>query len=231
MGQAAPDPSARDGDRVARAGAPPPQDSPCGARSPEQSGLNSCLSPGAWGPPGDTSRAREFFRRLRRGSAAERTDPCGRTAAPSGPPGERGPVDWGEYSAAVHRWETITGRPAPHPTQPGRHSLAPAIVEWLMGLPPGWVTAAHLGLPRGAQLRALGSGVLPAQAAHALRLLVGDLACLHGHPLPVAARAAARRGKPRSRGPANGPGGSTRPPSGRPAAGIAARDRRGRFPG
>jgi hypothetical protein len=46
-------------------------------------------------------------------------------------------VDWGEYSAAVHRWELIAGRPAPYPTQPGRHGrlvLAPAFVEWLMGL-------------------------------------------------------------------------------------------------
>ena len=52
--------------------------------------------------------------------------------------GEPGPVDWGEYAAAVHRWELITGRPAPYPTQPGRHGrpvLAPPFVEWLMGLP------------------------------------------------------------------------------------------------
>lgn len=92
--------------------------------------------------------------------------------------GKPAPVDWGEYAAAVHRWELITGRPAPYPTQPGRHGrpvLAPAFVEWLMGLPPGWVTAGHLDLPRTAQLRALGNGVMPQQAAHALRLLLEDL--------------------------------------------------------
>jgi DNA (cytosine-5)-methyltransferase 1 len=51
-------------------------------------------------------------------------------------------VDWGEYAAAVHRWELITGRPAPYPTQPGRHGrpvLAPPFVEWLMGLSVGLI--------------------------------------------------------------------------------------------
>ncbi|GGV03975.1 hypothetical protein GCM10010495_14530 [Kitasatospora herbaricolor] len=39
-----------------------------------------------------------------------------------------------------------------------------------MGLEPGWVTAVP-GLNRTAQLKALGNGVLPAQAAAALRIL------------------------------------------------------------
>lgn len=101
------------------------------------------------------------------------------------------PVEWGEYAAAVHRWELITGRPAPYPTQPGRHGrpvLAPLFVEWLMGLPPGWVTADHLDLPRTAQLRALGNGVMPQQAAHALRLLLDDLTDLHRASRPAPAR-------------------------------------------
>lgn len=38
-----------------------------------------------------------------------------------------------------------------------------------MGLPAGWVT--DVGLPRNAQLKALGNGVVPQQAALALRLL------------------------------------------------------------
>ncbi|WP_431910373.1 hypothetical protein [Amycolatopsis thermoflava] len=90
-------------------------------------------------------------------------------------------MDWSEYAAAVHRWELITERSAPHPTQAGRHGrpvLAPPFVEWLMGLPAGWVTAEQLNLPRTAQLRALGNGVMPQQAAHALRLLLDDLAKL-----------------------------------------------------
>ena len=91
-------------------------------------------------------------------------------------------VQWGEYAAAVHCWELLTGRLAPYPTQPGRHGrpvLAPPFVEWLMGLPPGWVTAGRLDLPRTAQLRALGNGVMPQQAAYALRLLLGDLTALY----------------------------------------------------
>ncbi|MEU0514532.1 MULTISPECIES: hypothetical protein [Amycolatopsis] len=56
--------------------------------------------------------------------------------------------------------------------------LAPLFVEWLMGFPSGWVTAGHLGLPRTAQLRALGNGVVPQQAAYALGLLLDDLAVL-----------------------------------------------------
>ncbi|MFE2755414.1 DNA cytosine methyltransferase [Actinosynnema sp. NPDC059335] len=87
------------------------------------------------------------------------------------------PVDWGVYEAAIRRWETVLGRPAPHPTQHGNHRrpvLAPAFVEHLMGLPRGWVT--DLPLPRTAQLRALGNGVVPQQAAHAVSLLLDDLA-------------------------------------------------------
>ncbi|MEC3979892.1 hypothetical protein [Amycolatopsis sp. H20-H5] len=87
----------------------------------------------------------------------------------------------------MHRWELITGRPAPYPTQPGRHGrpvLAPVFVEWLMGLPPDWATAETLDLPRTAQLRALGNGVMPQQAAHALDQLLADLAELNRSPFP-----------------------------------------------
>lgn len=88
-------------------------------------------------------------------------------------------VNWGIYSAAIHRWEHVLGRRAPCPTQPGRHGrlvLSPAFVEYLMGLPPGWVT--DLPLPRTAQLQALGNGVVPQQATSAVSLLLADLATL-----------------------------------------------------
>lgn len=88
-------------------------------------------------------------------------------------------MNWGVYEAAIRRWEAVLGRPTPHPTQPGNHErpvLAPAFVEHLMGLPEGWVT--DLSLPRTAQLRALGNGVVPQQAAHAVSLLLDDLAAL-----------------------------------------------------
>ncbi|WP_414939754.1 DNA cytosine methyltransferase [Amycolatopsis sp. cmx-11-51] len=90
-------------------------------------------------------------------------------------------VDWGDYASAVRRWEQVLGRPAPFPTQPGVHGrpvLAPAFVEWLQGLEPGWVTG--LPLPRTAQLRALGNGVVPQQATYAVGLLLADLAALLG---------------------------------------------------
>lgn len=57
--------------------------------------------------------------------------------------------------------------------------LNPPFVEWLMGLPPGHVTDTP-ALSRSAQLKALGNGVMPPQAVHALNLLLttapaGDL--------------------------------------------------------
>lgn len=84
--------------------------------------------------------------------------------------GGRGTPGWGRYGPAVERWEAVTGRPAPRPVDDmGR--LNPPLVEWLMGLPAGWVTAVP-ALTRTQQLRALGNGVVPAQAAHALRTLL-----------------------------------------------------------
>lgn len=94
------------------------------------------------------------------------------TIAALGQPDEQ---RWGGYAAAVARWELLLGRPAPEPTQTGRHGkpvLAPPFVEWLMGLPEHWVTDPTLGLPRTTALRVLGNGVVPAQAATALRRLL-----------------------------------------------------------
>lgn len=85
------------------------------------------------------------------------------------------PVRWGAYEPAIRRWEAVIGRPAPDPTEPGRNGrprLAPAFVEWMMGLDAGHVTDVP-GLSRNAQLKALGNGVVPQQAALALRLLLG----------------------------------------------------------
>lgn len=85
-------------------------------------------------------------------------------------------MDWSVYEPAIRRWEQTLGRLTPYPTQAGRHGgpvLAPAFVEHLMGLPAGWIT--DLPLPRTAQLRALGNGVVPQQVAYALALLLADL--------------------------------------------------------
>jgi DNA (cytosine-5)-methyltransferase 1 len=83
---------------------------------------------------------------------------------------------WGQFSEAIQRWETVTGRSTPQPSERGTRGqarLSPRLSEWLMGLPRGWVT--DLGLPYTAQHRAIGNGVVPQQAMAALRLLV-DLA-------------------------------------------------------
>jgi DNA (cytosine-5)-methyltransferase 1 len=84
--------------------------------------------------------------------------------------------DWGIYADAIARWEALT-RPAPPPTQPSRKGtpqLSPAFSEWLMGLPAGHVTDVP-GLSRNAQLKALGNGVVPQQAALAVRMLLADV--------------------------------------------------------
>lgn len=81
-----------------------------------------------------------------------------------------GPSRWGDYAAAVARWETVCGRPAPSATVPGRYgqpTLSADFVEWLMGFPAGWTHG------RGsARKRALGNAVVPQAAAAAVWLLM-----------------------------------------------------------
>lgn len=132
-------------------------------------------------------RPRESAEQPRRTAAARRGGGLASDAASlghgdAGPAGERGVpaavvagdppgrIEWGQYAPAVHRWERILGRPAPRPVD-DRGRLAPVFVEWMMGLPAGWVTDVP-GLTRNAQLKALGNGVVPQQAAYALRLLL-----------------------------------------------------------
>lgn len=84
-------------------------------------------------------------------------------------------LHWGDYAPAIRRWEHITGRVAPAPTRTGRRGgqqLSPAFVEWMMGLSAGHVTDVD-GLSRADQLRLLGNGVVPQQAAAALTWLLG----------------------------------------------------------
>jgi DNA (cytosine-5)-methyltransferase 1 len=91
-------------------------------------------------------------------------------------------VAWGEYEPAIRRWEQVLGHPAPPPAEPGpagRTRLSAAFTEWLMGIP-GLVTGVP-GLPRTAQLRIIGNGVVPGQATAALRLLTG-LSAVPGAP-------------------------------------------------
>ena len=81
---------------------------------------------------------------------------------------------WGRYADAITRWEHITGRSAPAPALPNDADgprPAPAFVEWLMGLPTGWVTSSD-ELTQNQQIPALGNGVQPLQAALALSALL-----------------------------------------------------------
>ena len=78
------------------------------------------------------------------------------------------PVDWGKWEPAVRRWEAIRQVEAPPPVIDGK--LNHWAVEWMMGLPTGWVcdVIEH----RTTALKMLGNGVVPQQAALAYRLLL-----------------------------------------------------------
>jgi DNA (cytosine-5)-methyltransferase 1 len=114
----------------------------------------------------------ERFREHRSEPPAEETRAQPSHIASDHRSGEPAP-NWGPYAAAIHQWANILGRPAPQPTttnRTGRAVLDPRFVEWMMGLPAGWVTDVP-DLSRTAQLKALGNGVVPQQAAYALQAI------------------------------------------------------------
>lgn len=78
-------------------------------------------------------------------------------------------VAGGKYEPALQQWAQVVGRPWPSFLKDGRSN--PAFVEWMMGLPEGWVTG-H-GLSASQELKMLGNGVVPQQARLALQLLGG----------------------------------------------------------
>jgi DNA (cytosine-5)-methyltransferase 1 len=83
------------------------------------------------------------------------------------------PEHWGQFAAAVARWEHVLGRAAPAPTEPspkGAQRLSARFVEWMLGLPDGHVCDVA-GLSRNEQLHVLGNGVVPQQFAAALATL------------------------------------------------------------
>jgi DNA (cytosine-5)-methyltransferase 1 len=99
------------------------------------------------------------------------------TLAPA-PRAGTNPAVWSEYEPAIRRWEGVLGYPAPPPAEPGpsgRPRLSAAFAEWMMGLAPGFVTGVP-GIPRTRQLKIIGNGVVPHQAAAALRLLISAAA-------------------------------------------------------
>ncbi|MDF3280882.1 DNA (cytosine-5-)-methyltransferase [Gordonia sp. N1V] len=81
-------------------------------------------------------------------------------------------TDWGDYEPAIRRAELACGRPVPPPTEPNRNGnprLSSRFAEWMMMLSDGHVTG--VGLSRNEELKALGNGVVPAQALHAMQIL------------------------------------------------------------
>lgn len=80
---------------------------------------------------------------------------------------------FGPYARAVHTWETVLGREAPPVATTGPKGgwrMNPAFVEWMMGLPEGHITQVP-ALTWQEAIRALGNGVIPQQAEHALRAI------------------------------------------------------------
>jgi hypothetical protein len=63
--------------------------------------------------------------------------------------------------------QAIYNQEVPPPLDQGK--LNAKFVEYMMGLPDGWVT--DVGLSRAQQLKILGNGVVPQQAEYALELL------------------------------------------------------------
>lgn len=85
------------------------------------------------------------------------------------------PQRWGKYAEAIARHEAVLGRPAPEPTEIGPRGgrrLSASFGEWLMMLPEGHLISV---LDRTPALARAGNGVVPLQAATALKILFDDL--------------------------------------------------------
>lgn len=95
-----------------------------------------------------------------------------------------------QLGARVAAWALIYGYPPPptvehvtyrepelfgHRFPEVKHGINPEFVEWIMGLPQGWVTNPEIGLTRNQQLKMLGNGVCPPQAQAALTALTARL--------------------------------------------------------
>lgn len=92
---------------------------------------------------------------------------------PSDPDSPSNDPRLGSYGARVRLWESITGYPMPEPEEDsprGGRRLSARFGEWMMGLPRGWVTNIR-AIPRSAQIRILGNGVVPQQGKLAIHTL------------------------------------------------------------
>lgn len=74
---------------------------------------------------------------------------------------------------ALEHWAKVTGEPYPYPLytapMPGTQGSATlGFIEWMMGLPVGYVSTPSLPLTRAERLLLLQAGTVPLQAAHAV---------------------------------------------------------------
>lgn len=74
---------------------------------------------------------------------------------------------------ALEHWAKVTGEPYPYPlyttpTPETEGSLSLGFVEWMMGLPVGYVSTPSLPLTRAERMMLLQTGTVPLQAAHAV---------------------------------------------------------------
>ncbi len=74
---------------------------------------------------------------------------------------------------ALEHWAKVTGEPYPYPLYttptPGTQGSATlAFIEWMMGLPVGYVSTPSLPLTRADRMHLLQTGTVPLQAAHAV---------------------------------------------------------------
>ncbi len=92
------------------------------------------------------------------GRSGEQGAPAGRDGllgAVGDDPDGRRLARWGQYTAAIARWEAVTGELAPDPLDT-RGRLNVELSRWMMGAVPGW----HGGESRTAALRMYGNGVV-----------------------------------------------------------------------
>lgn len=76
-------------------------------------------------------------------------------------------------SRALEHWEKVTGDRYPYPmdvpsSRDDAFRISMAFVEWMMGLPVGYVSTPSLPLTRDQRMDLLYSGTVPLQAAHAV---------------------------------------------------------------
>lgn len=76
-------------------------------------------------------------------------------------------------TGSLEHWAKVTGEPYPYPlytapTTGTQGSATLAFIEWMMGLPVGYVSTPSLPLTRAERMHLLQTGTVPLQAAHAV---------------------------------------------------------------